>query len=77
VDIQQIFRRLVSRMSAKVFMGYPACRDEDWLNLSIGFTHDMFVAAFTLRMFPPWTHRYIASLVPARRRMWHQIKTAE
>ncbi|KAK2596421.1 hypothetical protein N8I77_013312 [Diaporthe amygdali] len=77
VDIQQIFRRLVSRMSAKVFMGYPACRDQDWINLSIGFTHDMFVAAFTLRMFPPWTHRYIAPLVPARRRMWNQIKTAE
>ncbi|KAI1213723.1 cytochrome P450 [Annulohypoxylon truncatum] len=77
VNIQQVMRMLVARMSAKVFMGYPACRDVEWLNLSIDFSIDMFTAAFTLRMFPPYTHPVIAHLIPARYRINRNLKTAE
>ena len=70
-------RNLVARMSAKVFMGYPACRNQEWLKISIDFTFDMFLAAFTLRMFPPWMHWLVAHFVPARWRIRRQMKTAK
>ncbi|KAI2637164.1 cytochrome P450 [Hypomontagnella submonticulosa] len=77
VDIQQVIRMLVARLSAKVFMGYPACRNMEWLKLSVDFSVDMFTAAFTLRMFPPWTHPVIAHLIPARYRIKRSLKIAE
>ncbi|ROW08498.1 hypothetical protein VMCG_03255 [Cytospora schulzeri] len=77
VDIQQAMRMLVARMSARIFMGHPACREKEWLKVSIDFTYDMFMAAFTLRMFPPWTHWLVAHFVPARWRIRKQIKIAE
>ncbi|POS72957.1 hypothetical protein DHEL01_v208647 [Diaporthe helianthi] len=77
VDIQQTMRMLVARMSARIFMGHPACREDEWLRVSINFTYDMFTAAFTLRMFPPWTHILVAHFVPARWRIRQQMKTAK
>ncbi|KAI0008538.1 cytochrome P450 [Xylariaceae sp. FL0662B] len=77
VDIQQVIRRLVARMSAKVFMGHPACRDREWLDLSIDFSIDMFKTAFTLRLFPPWTHVIVAHFIPSRWRIKSQMRTSE
>ncbi|RYP17317.1 hypothetical protein DL765_004608 [Monosporascus sp. GIB2] len=77
VDMQQMMRMLVARMSAKVFMGYPACRDPEWLRLSIDFSLDMFTAAFTLRMFPPWTHPLVAHLIPARYKIKRNLQSAQ
>ena len=75
-DIQQSMRMLVARMSAKIFMGDLACRNEEWLNISIEFTYDLFKAAFTLRMFPPWMHLFVAHLIPARWRIRRQMRVA-
>ena len=68
---------LVARMSAKIFMGDPACRDPEWLRISIDFTYDMFLAAFTMRMFPPWMHPIVAHFVPARWRLRRQMRAAK
>nr|UOW59931.1 SonI [Paraconiothyrium archidendri] len=73
VDIQQSIRMLVSRMSAKVFVGYPACRDMEWLKVSIDFSIDLFMTAFTMRTFPPWLHPIVAWLIPARWRLRSQM----
>ena len=70
-------RMLVARMSAKIFMGDPACRDPEWLRISIDFTYDMFLAAFTMRMFPPWMHPIVAHFVPARWRLRRQMRAAK
>ncbi|KAI1337309.1 cytochrome P450 [Xylariaceae sp. FL0016] len=77
IDIQGVMRMLVARMSAKVFMGSPACRNEEWLKLSIDFSIDLFTAAFTLRMLPPWSHPVLAHLIPARYRVKRGMKAAE
>lgn len=73
VDIQHSMRMLVSRMSAKVFVGEPTCRDPTWLNLTLNFSMDLFLAGFALRMFPPWMHFLVKPLVPARWRVQRQI----
>lgn len=76
-DIQKVIRNLVARTSAKVFVGYPACRNPEWLRISVEFTYDVFTAAFTLRMFPPWTHAFVAPFVPARWRLRRQLRIAK
>lgn len=69
-------RQLVARISARVFVGSQVCRDPEWLKLSVDFSIDMFTTAFTLRMFPPWTHPLIARLIPARSRIKKGLQKA-
>jgi ent-kaurene oxidase len=76
VDIQQAIRTLVARMSAKVFVGHPTCRDPQWLDLTMNFSVDLFIAGFALRMFPPWMHFLVKPLIPARRRVQKQVDIA-
>lgn len=73
VDIQQAMRMLVARMSARVFVGHPTCRDPTWLGLTLSFSLDLFLAGFTLRMFPPWMHFLVKPFIPARWRVQKQI----
>ena len=74
VDIQHSVCSLAARMSAKITLGYPACRDPGWLEVATGFTSDIFMAAFILHSFPPWMHWLIAHFVPAQRRIKRQME---
>ncbi|KAK3486252.1 cytochrome P450 [Neurospora crassa] len=77
IDFERTVRDLVSRMTAKVFLGNPACRDETWLGISVAFSIDLFTASFTMKMFPPWMYPVVAPLIPARRRVLKQLKAAQ
>ena len=44
--------RIIARVSARAFVGFPLCRDEDWLKTSILFTVDVFNTAIELRSSP-------------------------
>ncbi|KAK5628872.1 hypothetical protein RRF57_004587 [Xylaria bambusicola] len=76
VDIQHITRMLIARMSAKVFLGFPTCRNKKWLKVSIDYSIDAFTTAFILRMFPTWSHFIVAQLLPSRYRMKQEVRTA-
>ncbi|KAF2026975.1 putative cytochrome P450 monooxygenase [Setomelanomma holmii] len=69
VDIQNIARTVVARMTGVVFLGHPTCRNEDWLRISVQYPMDTFQTAFTLRMFPTFMHPFLARLLPSRRRL--------
>ncbi|KAI0479498.1 cytochrome P450 [Xylariaceae sp. FL0804] len=78
VDILKITRLMMARMSARIFLGAPACRDPEWLRASTEFTVDAFVTAFVLRMFPPWMRFLVAPFVRARHRLRrHRAKAEE
>jgi len=51
---------------SRVFLGYPACRNEEWLHLCLAFTINVFATSFALRMFPPFLHSFIARMLPSR-----------
>jgi cytochrome P450 len=72
-----MMRMLVARMSAKIFLGHPACRNPAWLKLSIDFSITLFACAFFLRMFPPWMHPVIAPLMPIRWKIASDLKKAQ
>ncbi|KAM7222976.1 Cytochrome P450 [Rhypophila decipiens] len=77
VDIQEISRKLVARMSARIFLGETASRDPEWLRVSQDYTIDAFATAFMLRMVPTWMRFVLARFIPFRYRLRHHRKKAE
>lgn len=55
----------VSRVSARVFLGLPLCRNPEWLEISTQFTENVFVSLVFLRLFPMWTHYILNWLMPS------------
>ena len=76
-DIQEAHRRLAGRLAAKVFVGHPACRDPEWIRVSVGFSMDVFKTGLLLRMFPPLLHPIIARLLPSRRAVLDDLEIAK
>ena len=68
--------RLVARISARVFLGLPVCRDEDWLEASIRYTENIFQTVITLRAFPSVLHPFLVRLLPSWYRIHKNIATA-
>lgn len=56
LDLYPTTLRIIARVSARIFVGFPLCRDEDWLKTSIRFTIDVFNTAFEIRSVP-WFFR--------------------
>ena len=76
-DVQEGMRRLAGRMAAKVFVGHPACRDPDWIRVSVGFSMDVFKTGIILRMFPPILHPIVAWFIPSRYKVMENLRTAK
>ncbi|KAF2967351.1 hypothetical protein GQX73_g6208 [Xylaria multiplex] len=76
IDILKEVRMLAARTGAKVFLGHPACRNEEWLKLSIGYSTDVFITGYVIRIFPTWLHPIVAQLIPTRYRIAKQLKSA-
>lgn len=55
----------VARVSARIFLGKPLCRDEEWLEISTQFTENVFVSLVFLRLFPMWTHGFLTWFMPS------------
>jgi cytochrome P450 len=66
----------VARMTARLFLGRPACRDLDWLSLSINFSIDFFACAFVIRKIPKWLHPILAPMLPLRWRVAEALRTS-
>ncbi|RAL64941.1 hypothetical protein DID88_001532 [Monilinia fructigena] len=69
--------RLVSRISARIFLGLPLCRNEEWLEISTEFTENVFVSLVVLRLFPMWTHGILGFLLPSLWRGASYIRRAK
>lgn len=56
---------MIARLSTLVFMGETVCRDPAWLDVSVNYTIDAFLAARALRMWPsvlrPLVHWFMPS----------------
>lgn len=56
VPVIDVLLRIVARVSARVFVGLPLCRDPEWLQLSMETTVNAFGTAMSLRMLPSFLH---------------------
>ncbi|KAH0426574.1 cytochrome P450 [Colletotrichum camelliae] len=52
VGLGQTILNVVSRLSSRVFLGPELCRNEAWLNITVMYVVDSFIAAERLRIVP-------------------------
>ena len=68
---------MVSRSIARVFVGLPLCRNQEWLETSVGYTQEVFQVAAALRdrhwILRPILYPFLAS----RKRLKHRLRVAE
>ena len=77
VQIYEILLRIVARISARVFIGNPACRNEEWLHTSIKYTENVFTTVMILRLFPSYLHPIIATVLPSAWRVQSNLRMAK
>ncbi|KAB8210218.1 cytochrome P450 [Aspergillus parasiticus] len=67
----------VARVSARIFLGKPLCRDPQWLEISTQFTENVFVSLVFLRLLPVWTHKIVSWFMPSSYRGTAYIRKAK
>lgn len=64
---------VVARLSSLVFLGEKICRDQEWINVSVNYTIDAFMAARELRLWPsvlrPLVHWFLPSTQKLRKHL--------
>ncbi|KAI8648839.1 Ent-kaurene oxidase [Fusarium sp. Ph1] len=76
VDMSSIFIRLISRISARVFLGPDDCHNEEWLNTTAEYSQNLFITGFALRIFPHFLRPFIAPLLPSYRALLRNVSSA-
>ncbi|KAM0209061.1 hypothetical protein ACHAQD_011375 [Fusarium lateritium] len=59
--------RIISRISARVFLGPEHCRNEEWLTTTAEYSESLFITGFILRVFPNFLRPFVAFLLPSYR----------
>lgn len=62
--VHSIFLNLVARISARIFVGFPLCRNKDWLETSIQYTENVFRTVTIMRLFPQFLQPVVSLFVP-------------
>ncbi|KAH7012015.1 putative cytochrome P450 monooxygenase [Macrophomina phaseolina] len=55
---------IAARLSAKVFVGEPLCRDSDWLNISVTYTINAMRAILQMRQWPSFLRPLVQYFLP-------------
>lgn len=64
IDLQEKLNRIVAQASARIFVGLPLCRNEDWLESSVKFATDVMVGGEKLKLWHPWLRPIAQYFVP-------------
>ncbi|KAM5543009.1 hypothetical protein V8D89_003393 [Ganoderma adspersum] len=61
VDVIKTMQKIVARLSNRVFVGLPTCRNKEYLDLAITVTTDIVFDAFLLNLFPNALKGFVAA----------------
>ncbi|GAW13949.1 hypothetical protein ANO14919_033410 [Xylariales sp. No.14919] len=64
IDLHGKLLRIVAQASARIFVGYPMCRNEEWLECSTKFALDVMTGGEKLKQWHPWLRPIAQYLVP-------------
>lgn len=67
---------MVARLSSLIFLGPKICHDEEWINVSVNYTIDAFLAARDLRMWPSVLQPIVHWFLPRTRAIRKHMRTA-
>ncbi|KAI0097264.1 cytochrome P450 [Nemania sp. FL0031] len=69
IDLHEKLLHVVAQASARIFVGYPMCRNEEWLDCSTRFALDVMVGGEKLKHWHPWLRPIAQHLIPEMRRI--------
>ncbi|QSZ34461.1 hypothetical protein DSL72_006055 [Monilinia vaccinii-corymbosi] len=69
-EIYEVLRRIVSRTSARIFVGPDLCRNEDWLYATHGYTENAFITIVA----PRHAKRIVVPIIKQRNEVESQAK---
>ncbi|KAJ2993668.1 hypothetical protein NUW58_g1773 [Xylaria curta] len=69
IDLHEKLLRVVAQASARIFVGYPLCRSDEWLECSTKFAQDVMIGAEKLKQWHPWLRPMAQYFVPEMRRI--------
>ncbi|GAB7342859.1 hypothetical protein MBLNU457_g0983t2 [Dothideomycetes sp. NU457] len=67
---------MVARLSSRVFLGLPLCRDAEWLEIAKGYTVAVFMAASELREVSPFLRPFLHWFKPRCMEARRQVRRA-
>jgi len=71
--VKSVVLDMVARLSSRVFLGLPLCRDTEWLEIAKGYTVAVFMAASELKevspILRPLLHWFKPGCIKARRQV--------
>ena len=75
-QLKQNLLHLVARLSSRVFLGKPLCRNERWLDIAKGYTVDAFISSRVLRALPALIRPAMFWVLPPCRRVRKHYRDA-
>ncbi|KAI1809370.1 cytochrome P450 [Poronia punctata] len=69
IDLHEKLLRVVAQASARIFVGYPLCRNEEWLACSTKFALDVMTGGEKLKQWHPWLRPVAQYFVPEMTRI--------
>ncbi|KAJ7015951.1 cytochrome P450 [Mycena alexandri] len=67
INVLPNMMQVVARLTARIFVGLPLCRNQEYLNLSISYTVSVFGRAQIIAMFPSFLKPIFGRLLSSRR----------
>ena len=75
--VHDTIAQLISRISARMFVGQPVCRDEEWLHIAKHYTYDVYTTVINLRKFPKYLHPFVVWFLPSSYKVQHHLRKAK
>ncbi|KAG7095855.1 hypothetical protein E1B28_006548 [Marasmius oreades] len=66
VPVLKTVLNIVCRTTNRLFVGLPLCRNEDWMDLNIFFTVNVFARASIINLFPTYLQPFVGWLITPR-----------
>ena len=60
VTVYPQINRIVAMVSARVFLGQPVCRNEEWISVATEWASNLFALITTIARYPAWLRPWIA-----------------
>ncbi|EME87118.1 uncharacterized protein MYCFIDRAFT_187050 [Pseudocercospora fijiensis CIRAD86] len=74
--IKDLVSRIVARVTTRVFVGFPLCRNQEWLDLVVNHTAAVFLAQKRMRQTPPALRPLVHWFLPETRRLRRELRAA-
>ena len=67
----------VARITSRVFVGFPLCREEEWLQTAKGYTLDVFKVSSTLRPYLPIFRPFVAPFLECTKDLHNHVRVGQ